>query len=429
MINQQSAEKKTTYLSMVENRYVFNLSLLFWHLFIALSTLAIVISLLVFLWSIIPASHKTVEKSAYPAKSQYPEPVRVTLGDLATSGAKDEAPPPTPEPIQAIANTVERGVQDTKGLAGYDSAMNALKTLIPPATYSWRGSGIWTYPLGERYWTVYKQERYRQWNATEPSVDDRLSSAFQKAGARDYADKKRMIEAYNGVLRGIAEDKRLPALQVLLSNVANSVSQNEAVCASIAKVVTKMGNDDGPGYINQLATFGRYNPNDGASVIDYIASIIDRFAPLKRSEIIARLLTGYTSFFGHRLTMLKEATDLFLPMLPQIQPENQATAIVQYYGLFRNKNYARDSAIAQIEGEYQAAAREIDQQFALDQLAAESQFLLSKQSKSKYRLKSLAGIGGGVLLIVLVAVILVFFSIQRSVRRIEDRIALDTPAG
>jgi len=45
--------------------------------------------------------------------------------------------------------------------------------------------------------------------------------------------------------------------------------------------------------------------------------------------------------------MLKEATDLFLPLVDQIKAENQPKAIVQYYGVFRNKNYARDNSIAE----------------------------------------------------------------------------------
>ena len=59
---------KTKYFEKVENKYVFNLTLIFWHIFIAISTLAIVVSLAVLLWSIIPASEKKVEKKAYPEK-------------------------------------------------------------------------------------------------------------------------------------------------------------------------------------------------------------------------------------------------------------------------------------------------------------------------------------------------------------------------
>ena len=74
---------KYAYVTQVENKYVFNVSLIFWHLFIAISTLVVVTSLLVFLWSLIPASQKDVEKQPYP------EPVKVALNELQLETQKE----------------------------------------------------------------------------------------------------------------------------------------------------------------------------------------------------------------------------------------------------------------------------------------------------------------------------------------------------
>jgi hypothetical protein len=184
-----------------------------------------------------------------------------------------------------------------------------------------------------------------------------------------------------------------------------------------------MSKDENISYLNQLSLFGKKNPNDGTPFIDYAATIIDKFAISKQAEIIDRLIIGYNNYFSNNLSMLKEATDLFLPLIAQIKAEQQPKAITQYYGVFRNKNYARDNAIAEIENEYQQAINEIENQYNLDQLAAQQEYFSAKISKTEYRLKSLAGIGGGVLVIVLIAVVLVFFSIQRSVKKIEEKIS------
>lgn len=415
---------KTNYFTKVENKYVFNVSLIFWHLFIALSTLVIVVSLVIFLWSLIPASQSEVEKQPYPAKQQYPEPVKVALNELQLEVTKEEAPPVAPEQIQTTPTKTQQPVEDTKGKEDYESSLNTLKTLIPPSKYSWQGSGYWTYPYGERYWTVYRQEKYRQWNTTEPGIEDKLNIAYRRTNATNFPDKKMILDEYIGVVKLLTEEKRLDALQFLISNVADNISQNINVCNAITKLVGNMPKDDNVSYINKLAYLGKINPTDGSAFIDYVGTIIDRFDVPNRADIIDRIITGYNDYFGRRFPMLKEATDLFLPLVPKIKAENQSKAVVQYYGVFRNKNYLRDNAIAEIENEYQQSVNAIEAQYAQDQLAAQIEYSKDKMTKTEYRLKSLTGIGGGIILIVLIAVVLVFFSIQRSVKKIEEKIII-----
>jgi len=415
---------KTNYFSKVENKYVFNVSLIFWHLFITLATLAVVACLAIFLWSIIPASQREVEKKPYPAKKQYPEPIKVELNELQIEVTKVETLPDVAPQIQTTT-PIQKPVEDIRGKVDYESSFNTLKTLIPPARYSWQGAGYWSYPYGERYWDVYKQEKYRQWNVTEPGIEDKLKNAYYRANADNYIDKKLILDGYISVVKLLPEEKRLSAIQYIISNVTDNVSQNVNLCQSLSNVVSNMPKEENVYYINQLALFGEKNPNDGSPFIDYTATIIYKFDVARRTEIIDRLITGYYNYFSNNLSMLKEATDLFLPLISRIKTENQSKAIIQYYGVFRNKNYARDNSIAQIEDEYQQAINEIENQYNLDQLAAQQEYFSDKMSKTEYRLKSLTGIGGGIILFVLIAVILVFFSIQRSVRKIEEKIAIN----
>lgn len=59
---------KTNYFSKIENKYVFNVSLIVWHLFIMIATLSVLISLAIVLWSVFPPSERTVVKNPYPEK-------------------------------------------------------------------------------------------------------------------------------------------------------------------------------------------------------------------------------------------------------------------------------------------------------------------------------------------------------------------------
>jgi hypothetical protein len=48
-------------------------------------------------------------------------------------------------------------------------------------------------------------------------------------------------------------------------------------------------------------------------------------------------------------------------------------------------------------------------------------FEAKKAKKERLRLRALTGIGGGIILVVLIATFLAFLSIQRSVRKMEER--------
>lgn len=414
---------KTNYVTKIENKYVFNLSLIVWHTFIALSSIAVVVSFGIFLWSVVPAWQKKVEKSPYPAKSEYPAPIAVSISELQLGGAKEEAPTLTPEQVKAISPTKQQPAEDLTGKKEYEVSLNTLKTLIPPSKYSWAGSGYWTYPLGERYWTYYKQEQYRQWISTESGIEDKLQFSFIKAEARNYTEKQQMLDGYINVVKLLPENKRLIALQSLIDNTSNSVSINLTILESIAKVVLKMPNEENVNYMDLLASFGKSNPNDGPTFIDYTSTIIEKFARSQRVDIIDRLISSYDNFFSRNLAKQQDVTNLFLPLVSQIKGELQPKAIIQYYRVFLEKNHERDLRINQIDNEYKQLIAEIDDKFQLDQINATQQYYDKKVKKAELRTKSLAGIGGGILLIVLIATILVFLSIQRSVRKIEEKIS------
>jgi hypothetical protein len=414
---------KTNYFTKVENKYVFNVSLIFWHMFIALSSLAIMVFIVVFLWSIFPTSERKVEKQAYPEKTAYPEPIKVSLSELSfETKIQEEVLTPPSENLKEEKKTDRSEYVDLQGKPEYDLSLSTLKVLIPPAKYSWSGSGYFTYPYGERYWIVYKQERYRQWNITEYGIEEKLSYSYKTSKAKSYSEKKQILDGFISVVKLLPEKNRISALQYLINNVADNISQNTTTCQALVNIVSKMSKEENLKYLDQLAGFAKDNPNDGSLLIGYLSTIIDKFDVLQRNRIIVDLSNSYYNYFGQNFAKQKEATDLFIPMLPKIKGENHPRALMQYYGLYVTKNSQRDIAIAQIENEYQHKISEIDNNFEMEQANAIYEYQRKKLSKQEYRLKSLAGIGSGILLIVFIAMILVFLSIQRSVSKIEEKI-------
>jgi hypothetical protein len=415
---------KTNYFTKIEDKYVFNISLIFWHVFIALSTVAIVLSVIVFLWSVIPPQERKVIKQSYPEKQQIPAPVAVMINELSFEEAgKVEAPPVQEINHAEVAKRKEIEYEDNQGEEEYNASINALKKLIPPSKYSWAGSGYWTYPYGERYWEVYKQERYRQWNIKEASVEDKLEKSYRVSKATTYINKKQLLDAYTTVVKLFPEEKRLGALQYLMDNVSNNVSQNINVCQSVSKVIDKMDNEKSISYMNQILIFGKKNPNDGSPFIDYISTILDKFDIQKRAKTIDLLINSYYNYFNQNFEKQKEATDLFIPMLAEIKGEYHPKALMQYYGLYIDKNYEREKLITKIDNEYQQKIERINNQFMKDQALAAAELEERKIVKAGFRYKSILGLGGGILLIVLIGTLLVFLSIQRSVRKIEEKLS------
>ena len=110
--------KKNNYFTKVEDKYVFNISLIVWHSIIMLASIAVVAGIVGFLWTISPTFKERVKKDPYPVKAEYPAPVAVTLSDLSMQKATPVAPQ---KEITAEPESVkEEPIIDTTGLANYN---------------------------------------------------------------------------------------------------------------------------------------------------------------------------------------------------------------------------------------------------------------------------------------------------------------------
>lgn len=314
--------------------------------------------------------------------------------------------------------------EDLTGLIEFERAMDTLKILVPPSKYSWDGQGFYDYPQGKRFWDVYKREIYRRWIVTEEGISDLLKSSFQIANANNYIQKKKLVDSYIQILKLLPEHLRINSLQQIMKNVANDAQRNSDILNALSNVITEIDKTESNNVnvINILSNFGVKNQNDGIPFINYISTIVSKFDKTQQYKSVEQLRNGYYWYFDQNLETLKEATDLYVQLLSQIKIDQQANTLIQYYNVFLEKNNKRSDLIKQIDFEYQQEINAVESKFLTDQQEALMDFEVNKAKKEKLRIKSLLGVGGGILLVVLIATFLAFLSIQRSVRKMEEKI-------
>ena len=420
----------STYFTKVEDKFVFNVALLFWHMLVLLAALAIVVGIAMFIWGSIPASKPTVVEQAYPEQPVYPEPVRVSLeelkvDDIQQSAALLSGDPSSSDPVQAAPRPKSEAAQeDFTGLKEYEAELDRMKALIPPATYSWEGQGYWYYPMGERYWTFYQQERFRQWVVTAPGFEDVLKQAFARIKARKYSDKQRVLSGLNAVAQELPESERMRVVKDLLVRLSDDLDLNVRTHEALAKGVRQIGSVANYGYVRSLAEFGVYNPSDLVEFASYLGTTLLKFREDDRPAILNRVIDSYYRIFDRNLGQLKEATDMFLQLLKSIDPNLHVHAITKYHSLYLNKNQRRNQEIARINQDYQRNRAAIDEANRQAHLNAETSRMRQQHEKAEASQKSVYAVGAGILVVIVVATVLVFFSIQRLVKRIEQRLPL-----
>jgi len=418
------------YFSKVEDRFVFNISLIFWHLLVLLAGFAILIGIAVFMWSMVPSTQQQVHARSLPEKAPYPEPVQVDLSELLLVGPTPADPvssaqlEPISEPVRttgAITTPVVE-VEDQTGLNEYQAAIGRLRGLVPPAIHPWDGNGYWSYPYGQRYWDVYKQEKYRQWTVTEPGIEDKLAQLYKRTKATNYTAKRDLVAGLNTLLTAIPNADRYDMLVYALARTSKSWQSDISIYEALASLPPKLEVTNDQEHIKALLRTGLQNPSAGVAFIEFIASCIERFAPPARVEVLVVTSNSYFNYFGQDLMQQKEATGMYLELVDRIEASMQPKTLAQYYGLYLKKNEQRRGEIARIDNAHNALQRQIDSEFQQAQQRATMQRNATRAQKERYRQQSLMVAGGGILLIVVVAIMLVFLSIQRIVKKIEAKL-------
>jgi len=386
---------KFSFLERFEEKFYFKTSHYFWHLLTGLGGLALVVGILILLWGLTPSFKPGVKKP------KYPEPVKVTAEEIKL---KIQLPVKAKEVIPTIPDTTKVIEQQPEVVEAVDpaeqaylAAIDSMQRLIPPEKYRWKSRGHWV------------QDWYRKkWVVDYYGINDRLKRVFNKVNAEDFISKKQLLDAYISLIAPFPEDQRYSVLRSAIdhckTDVATSASNVELLTASVPNF-----NTDKSDFINKLATFGRKNPRDGRTFIEYVNTIITKFDPEIRMSMLSTLITSYYRYFN-LIEKQQEATDLFLEMLNNFESKDQGKALTEYYRLYVDKNYDRDREVQQIENEYQSKVNH-----------AQSVLASRKAKKAEYRGLGLKAIGGSIIFIAFVALFLVVLSIQRNVKLLREK--------
>jgi len=411
---------KTKYFEKVENKYVFNISRIFWHIFIVVGSLAIIGGVFLYIYGILPPIKQSVKQESPPTKQVYPTAVTVTLNDLQLEESKkivnQESQIQTSEneerpPKSVVDNTKKL----EKGEKEYLMSLELLTKTLPAI-------GHYEYYQGnKRLYDYYKDEKYRTW-VDDNNLSGRLKFAFESTSAINFIDKKCLVDSIIPELKSFPENKRIIIFNIITSNACKSVTEFTSTFHIALKASSKFPDEERIQSFESLMRFSKFNPNEGKTFIEYVNKVIEKFEIKERSKILFTMIAAHNRYFDNNIAIQTEQTNLFLSMLSNIKPELQALALSKYYQIYIVKNSSRDQTIGQIERQYKEALLQIEEKYQQDSIASEANYYLAKQAKSQLRSTALYGIAFGVGLVSLIAIILVFLSIQRSVRRIEEKI-------
>jgi len=403
---------KTKKISKFEEKYIFNISLTFWRIVIAIGVLGAILGVFLLLWGIVPPFKQS------PNRDKYPPVATISINDL-----KDKVIPqqlkektkPVKEEIKSLSKTeseVEKITKVTIEETNYKISLDSIRLLISKKYDSKLTRGHWYYPRGKDYWDYYKRSEYRKWIIDFSGLYGLLGSVYKRINAKSFLDKKRLIDAYISTVKLFPENKRVEVIKALTSFSKVNVSQSIANVQLLNKSIPNFTTED-TNYLTILARFGKNNPRDGYSFIEYVNKIISNFDTEYRIAVLEDLIENYYNYFNDNRGVNNqiEATDLFLTMIIEFEPKYQSNALKQFYIMYFEKNSAREKSI-----------RLIDRKYENDLADAETKYQLGKHKKSQVRIKGLYLAGAGLVLIAFLALILVFLSIQKSIRKIEFKL-------
>jgi len=414
---------KAKYFERIENKYVFNLSRIFWHIIILIGTLAIVVGVVFLLYGIIPAGQKSVEKLPPPAKPNYPNPITVTLADLKLDEAKPVKPvqeiKQAEEAISEVTNEPSKSTDPYE--IEYQNAVKALRKLWPAkGHYEFVGNN------GQRLYEFTHSEKYRKF-VEDISITGMLDELFSRSKINSFKEKKQMVDLFSTELGKLPENKRGNTFQIITGFTIPNIQEYQGFLQSVLQVFPKIQDEEQDYYLQRAFRLIKKNSSlaDSKAFIDYIFKIIDKFDPKQHARVFNVMYDSYMQYLNN-VSILTEQTDLFIAMLPKIKPELQSQALDKYFLVYVQKNANREQTISQIDQKYADTLAKIEEKFMMDKNEAESKYITDKAKKSEYRLKGLIGFGSGIGIVALIAIILVFLSIQRIVNRIDEKLSKET---
>jgi hypothetical protein len=405
--------QKSSYFTRVEDKYVFKVSTVFWHLLIAFITLAAIAGIFLLCWSLIPASKENTAATEYPSRPSYPAVETVNVNDL-----NDEVPVFSPAPPPVYQSTME--TENDPDRPAYDLSLSELKRIIPQADWQ---PGYWTYPFGELAWQRYQTEQYRQWNPNGENIEQKLERTYSTIKAKNFTSKKRALDAYITILKRVPSENAAQVLTTITYSINDRFRDLELLDTTFSLVASSLSIYPSQNEAAQhLIVFVLNNPRSALEFISFASETSRQFPPDSRYPVLTALTSGHYSSFSNAVPIQKEATQQFLSLVPRLQSQEPEKALRKFYAVYNNKNKKRNAEIARINAEYNKQVAAIITDSSLKATRAEIKFLADQEIKNQTRATSIKAIGAGFVAIALLGTILTLLSIQRILKRMESGI-------
>ena len=385
------------FLKKIEEKYVFNISQYFWHIFITIASLGMLVGLGYVFWGIIPPSKTTVTKGQYPAISKvtFEELNKVLSPPKAVKGEVKNQPKEEKKP-KVLTATVDNE---------YNKVLDSLKDLLPEPKFSWNPAGYYYSPYG-----YFSSER--RWVETSPGINRALETTYSNLSLSSYPQKSALVRMYNKFLTPIGIEDRAYALGSLLS-ITNTSLEKTGTGISLLNKAAQLFTKDKYSQVYRIAQFIKNNPNDGFPFAEYSTTILPKFSEENRPVILGTMIQAYGNYFNNKIDYQKELTDNFLGFSNNFDTKNQGSALEQYYRMSVRKNRDRENEIVRI-----------DDKFESEKATAEQEFLNKQVKKSDFLWQGARGLGGGIALISIIALLLVLLSIQRYLKSIDSKLTV-----
>lgn len=413
---------KSSYFTRVEDKYVFRVSTAFWHLLIGILTLAAIIGIVAFLWSVIPPSKSEVKAATYPAKQDYPLVKKVSLADLHL---KDEKLPP---PVEKNQKGTEVQISKPKPIEkididpskpAYELALIEFRKMIPDD--QWKpGTYLITNPTG---WEMYHLEQYRIWQPSGPSVEEDLDNIYDVVKASDFAHKKNVLETISKIIKSVPSDSKGKSVQ----KIASSINQNwiepkilDSVCNLIVSTLPTFKGKSASEAAIEIIGFSLANRGVVFEFLPFAAKTCSILPDSLRATFFSGLTSAYDNNFNENFPVQKEATDQFKSLIPQLNGVNPTKALKKFYTVYNYSNRQRNLDIARLESEYKIQVNKIEADSLAQVRINEIIYQEEKQKKSDLKWKALQAVAGGFVLIALLGTVLTLLSIQRILKKIEE---------
>lgn len=391
---------KKDFLNTLEEKFIFKISRYFWHIIIAIGSLGLLTAILFLLWGIFPSIKNSVDKENYPPVAQ------VTLDEITASLEKSTQSKKEIEadnkPTQEVATSID--------YINYQKAIDSLKTFLPEDKVEWKSKGYWEYPYGKSYYDYYKQEYYRNWKISYYGITEILDADFNDSKAESYTEKRELILSTITILKAFQLDDRR---DILIYTIVNSSSFNHKINFLSALSKTISFTTDKSLFLNLSSFLRRGNNINSADFVNLVNQTFPSFDKDSYNDALTALINNYNKYFSNNFSEQADYTKSYLTLLPQIQKENKIKYLDSFYKLAIEKNSDRKYKISEIENEFSRKNQE-----------AELDYQTSQVAKAEYRLKGIYGIAGGILIISFFALLLVLFSMNRYLKKLNEKLTV-----